>query len=126
MQDEGKKSRSILYALRSNAYNIQTLLRQTQDGLMTPEVLEKITHVIENHFDRVESLDIEISQKNKQEHQEILKQFKSMHKDWKRDILSDSDYAELLRCRLFNHFSTCFQPILDTHLGDDVKTEFRL
>lgn len=125
MQDEIKKNKLLFYALRSNAYNIQTLLRQTQDGLVTSEILERITQVIENHFDRVESLDIEIPQKNKLEHQEILKQFKIMHKDWKRGILSDSDYAELLRCRLFNHFSTCFQPLLDTHLGDVVKTEFR-
>lgn len=126
MQDDYSEMKAALSSLRSNAYNIQTLLRMAQRGQLSSEVLGKITQSIENHFNRVESLEIDIPEKNKEEHREILWHFSQIREDWKNGVLSDVEYAEYLNCRLFNHFSICFQPLLDTYLDVDPQFEFKV
>lgn len=126
MQDDYSDMKAALSSLRSNAYNIQTLLRMAQRGQLSSEILGKITLSIENHFNRVESLEIDIPEQNKEDHKEILSHFNKIRVDWSNGILSDADYAEFLNCRLFNHFSICFQPLLDTYLDVDPRFEFKI
>jgi len=126
MHDDYSEMKSALCALRSNAYNIQALLRMVQEGQATAEILEKINHVIENHFKRVESLDIDLPEANKLEHREIIERFNKMREAWRDGVLSDVDYAELLSYRLFSHFSTCLKSLLNAYLGDVFRNEFNL
>jgi hemerythrin len=118
--------RSALSSLRNNAFNIQSLLRMAQDGKSANEILTKITHAIENHFDRVEKLQIEIPEENLEEHRQILKHFKIMQADWLSGTISDADYAEALNLKLFSHFSSCFQPLLDALLDEVPTLQFRI
>ena len=126
MPDDYSKMKSVLSTLRSNAFNLQSLLRMAQDGKGSTEILTKMTYAIENHFDRVEALQIKIPEENLEEHKELLKYFKIVHADWLDGIVSDADYAEALNFRLFNHFSSYFQPLLDAHLDDSPTLQFRI
>ena len=126
MSDDYSQMKSALGSLRSNAFNIQSLLRMAQDGRNSTEILTKITYAIENHFDRVESLSLEIPEENREDHRLILKHFEKMRADWLNGMISDADYAEALNLRLFVHFSSYFQPLLDAHLDDASNLQFRI
>ncbi|MEE4253740.1 MAG: hypothetical protein V2I50_06830 [Desulfuromusa sp.] len=126
MADDYREMKSALSSLRSNAFNIQSLLRMAQDGQNSTEILTKITYAIENHFDRVESLHLEIPEENREDHRQILKQFETMRDDWLNGMMTETDYAEALNLRLFNHFSSYFQPLLDTYLDDASTLQFRV
>jgi len=126
MQDDYSETKAALNSLRCNAFNLQALLHMGQNGELSSEILGKITEVIQNHFSRVEALDIEVPAGNQKEHEEILANFEQLRSDWCDGTLSDIDYAELLNCRLFNHFSLCFQPLLNTYLDFDTQFEFRV
>ena len=124
MQDDYCEMKAALSSLRCNAFNIQALLHMGQKGELSSETLSKMTQVIQNHFSRVEALEIDIPEENKKEHKKILVFFERIQTDWCDGILSDIDYAEQLNSRLFNHFSLCFQSLLDTYL--DFDTQFGL
>lgn len=126
MQDDYSELKAALSSLRCNAFNIQALLHMGQEGKLSSEILGKITQVIQDHFSRVEALEIDISVEKKKEHEEILVHFEEIRTDWCDGILSDIDYAELLNSRLFNHFSLSFQPLLDTYLNFDTQFEFKV
>jgi hypothetical protein len=126
MSGDYSKMKAALGSLRSNAVNIQYLLRMAQDGNNSTEILMRITHAIENHFERIESLPIEIPEESLEDHRDILKHFKNVHANWLARTIPDADYAEALNFRLFNHFSSCFQPLLEAHLDEISKLEFRI
>ena len=126
MSGDYSKMKAALGSLRSNAVNIQYLLRMAQDGKNSTEILTRITHAIENHFERIESLPIGIPEESLEDHRDILKHFKNVHADWLARTISDADYAEALNFRLFNHFSSCFQPLLEAHLDEISKLESRI
>ena len=79
MSDDNIEIKSSLGALRGNAFNIQSLLKMVQDGEESAEILNQITEIIEAHFDRAESLDIDISDEHLNDHREILKYFKFVY-----------------------------------------------
>ncbi|MDA3902970.1 MAG: hypothetical protein PF441_05920, partial [Desulfuromusa sp.] len=110
MSDDNIEMKSSLGALRGNAFNIQSLLKMVQDGEESAEILNQITEIIETHFERVESLDIDISDEHVKDHREILKHFKVAHRDWCDGKITDAEYAEVLNYRLYKHFSTHLQP----------------
>ena len=126
MSNDDSQMRSALGSLRTNAFNIQSLLRMAQDGRNSTEILTRITDAIENHFDRVESLPLEIPEENREDHRLILKHFEKMRDDWLKGMMTEADYAEALNLRLFTHFSSYFQPLLDAHLGDAPSLQFRV
>jgi hypothetical protein len=126
MQDDYSEVKAALTSLRCNAFNIQTLLHMGQEGELSSNILGGISQVIQNHFSRVEALEIDIPAENRKEHEAILVHFEVIRTDWCDGTLSDIDYAELLSSRLFNHFSLFFQPLLDTYLDFDTQFEFKI
>ncbi|WP_321392482.1 hypothetical protein [uncultured Desulfuromusa sp.] len=126
MSDDYSQLKSALNSLRSNAFNIQSLLRMAQDGKNATEILSKITFAIEDHFERVQSLPLDIPEESLEDHEDILQKFKIVHNDWLNGVISDADYAEALNLRLFNHFSSYFQPLLEGHLDDISALPFRI
>ncbi|SEA55732.1 hypothetical protein SAMN05660420_02447 [Desulfuromusa kysingii] len=126
MLDDNIKVKSALNSLRSNALNIQSLLELAQDGKNAAAILTRITDAIENHFERVQSLPLEIPEESLADHQEILQQFKMFRADWEDGRISDAEYAEALNLRLFNHFSAYFQTLLNDYLGDAPTLQFRV
>jgi len=126
MSDDNNEMKFSLGTLRNNAFNIQSLLRMAQNGGESTEILNQITQIVESHFDRVESLDIDIPDENVKDHREILKHFKIAHVDWRDGKISDVDYAEVLNFRLYKHFSTHLQPLIDKHLDETDGLKFKL
>jgi len=126
MPDDYNKMKSALHALRSNAFNIQSLLRMAKDGTKSKEILEQIAQAIATHYSRVEALEINIPDENKKDHKRIINYFKRIEADWRNGQIADADYAELLNVKLYNHFSAYFQPLLDSHLDDGSMLQFRL
>lgn len=126
MPDDYSKMKSALRSLRNNAFNIQSLLRMAQNGQNSTEILTKITFAIENHFDRVQALALEIPEESLADHKDILQKFKIVHQDWLNGVISDADYAETLNLRLFNHFSSYFQPLLEDNLDEASELQFRI
>jgi len=126
MPDNDNTTKASLRTLRCNASNIQALLRMASDGDSTFKILEKITPIIRSHFERVENLDINIPDENLRDHKSLLRDFKLMEADWGKKRLSDADYIEALRFKLFNHFTMFFEPLLDTELEEDSPLKFRL
>ena len=116
-----------LHSLHSNSSNIMSLLQMAssgKDGKDSSTILNMIMSLIANHFERVESLNIDIPEKNKREHVSLLKQFTQIGTDWQKGIISDTDYADTLNSMLSNHFSMRFHPLIELHLGEDVLSEF--
>ncbi|MEE4254986.1 MAG: hypothetical protein V2I50_13175 [Desulfuromusa sp.] len=126
MSDDNIEMKSSLGALRGNAFNIQSLLKMVQEGEESEEILNQITEIIEAHFDRVESLDIDISAEHVKDHREILKHLKIAHTDWRDGKISAADYAEVMNFRLYKHFSTHLQPLIDEHLDETDRLKFKL
>ena len=123
MSDVSYATKMSLHSLHSNSSNILSLLRMASDGKDSSTILNMIMDLIANHFKRVESLNIDIPEKNKREHVALLKQFIQIGTDWRKGIISDTDYADTLNSMLSNHFSIRFQPLIDLHLGEDVLSE---
>lgn len=126
MFTEDKAMKTALLSLRSNALNLQVLLRMAANGENATVILEKMMQAIHVHFDRVEALGIDIPEENRREHKFLLTYFRSAEADWQRGKLSDVEYADALNARLYNHFSVYFKEILDTHLDDKLSAGFRL
>ena len=127
MYNDYSATKAVLRSLRTNAFNIQSMLRLASDGKDSSAILNKITHIIANHFERIESLNIDIPEKNKREHVSLLKRFIQIEADWRKGKVSDTDYADTLNLMLFNHFSIRFQPLIDLHLeGESFSLKFRL
>ena len=97
-----------------------------KDGQKSKEILEQITQAIATHFNRVETLDIDIPDENKEDHKGIISYFKRIEVDWRDGQITDTDYAELLNIKLYSHFSAYFQPLLDSHLDDGAMLQFRI
>ena len=126
MSDDNVEMKSSLGALRINAFNIHSLLKKAQNGEESTEILNQITEIIETHFDRAESLDIDIPDEHVKDHREILKHLKIAHTDWRDGKISDAYYAEVLNSRLYKHFSTHLQPLIDKHLDETDGMKFKL
>jgi len=71
-------------------------------------------------------LQIEIPEENLEDHRQILQYLKIMRDDWQTGMISDASYAEALNLRMFNHFSSYFQPLLDAHLDNVSPLPFRI
>jgi len=126
MSDNGNATIASLRTLRSNASNIQSMLRLASDGSNTSRILENITPTIQSHFERLEALDIHIPEENIKDHRALLGDFKLMEVDWQKKRRSDADYTEALRFKLFNHFTMFFVPLLDAELEEGSLLNFRL
>ncbi|SEA82938.1 hypothetical protein SAMN05660420_03333 [Desulfuromusa kysingii] len=126
MSDDNIEMKSALGALRNNAFNIQSLLKMVQKGEESTEILNQITEIIETHFDSAESLAIDITDEHIKDHREILKHLKMAHADWCDGKITDTYYAEVLNSRLYKHFSSHLQPLIDKHLDETERMKFKL
>ena len=88
--------------------------------------LEQITQAIATHFNRAETLEVDIPHENKEDHKGIISYFKRIEADWRNGEISDADFAEVLNVKLYNHFSVYFQSLLDSHLDDGAMLQFRI
>ena len=124
MSDDNSATKAALRTLRSNAFKLQSMLRRAAAGKDSPTILNKASSVILNHFTRVESLNIDIPEKNKREHVSLLKQSMQIEADWRKGKVSDADYADALNLMLTNHFLMRLQPLLNLHLEEDFILNF--
>ena len=127
MPDKHNATKINLRSLRSNAFNLQTMLRLASDNRQSSiAILDKICQTIQNQFDRIEALDINIPEENKQDHRALMEYCRFAEAKWQKGKISDSDYAETLNFKLYNHFSMYFKPLLEAHLEEGTLLKFRL
>ena len=120
-------TKAALRSLRTNAFNIQTLLQITSKRTNSYTIRKKSTLLVSNHFARVEktfnSLDLNIPQENLNDHKTLLDFFKQLESDWQKKQISDQKYTEEINFRLFNHLTMYFYPLVDSVLLDSRTQE---